>query len=698
MFFHKIIPATNRFHTFAEINISIMKMNFVAPVLLGAVLTFGMIRCTTMNTQNKAIDPANLDLTVSPKTDFYQYANGGWMANNPLPNDRSRFGSFDELADKGDKQVKQIFDELKDQDFEAGTNGKKISDFYASGMNLEAVNAQGYDGIKVYLRAINNMKTSEDLQIMITRLFHDAINPVFYLYGDADSKNSDMVVSHFHQGGLGMPDRDYYLNDDDRSVAVREAYKTYIEKAFELIETEDANASMEQVLAFETRLAKISRSREDLRDPEANYNPTNLEELNKEYPNFNWNLFFARLYLAEPGKIINGQPEFMAEFNNMMTDTDMEAWKSYLTFRVLNSTASYLSDPFVNARFDFYGKALQGQPEMLPRWKRVLNTTSGSMDEAVGQLYVEKFFPPEAKERMIVLIDNLKKAFAIRINNLEWMEDATKEKALAKLKTMRVKVGYPDKWKSYENLNISPDSYVANVIAARQFEVKHDMAKMNKPVDKEEWHMPPQMVNAYYSPNGNEIVFPAAILQPPFFFMDADDAVNYGAIGVVIGHEMTHGFDDQGRKYDLDGNLNDWWSAKDAERFGERTQKLVNIFDEFIVLDTVHANGKLTLGENIADLGGLNISYQALQLALTGEEEAIEGFTPEQRFFLAYAHVWGQNIRDEEILRRTKVDVHSLGEFRVNGPLPNLPEFYQAFDIMEGDAMYLAEEERALIW
>lgn len=675
-----------------------MKIKIIALFVLGAILSLGMIRCTNMNAQNNAIDPANLDLSISPKADFYQYANGGWMANNPLPNDRSRYGSFDELADKGDQQVKQIFDELKTQTFEPGTNGKKISDFYASGMNQDAVNNQGFDGIKIYLNGINNIKTVEDLQIMITRLFHDGINPVFYIYGDADSKNSDIMVAHFRQGGLGMPDRDYYLKGDDRSVAVRKAYKTYVSKGFELVGDKNAVERMEQVLAFETRLAEISRSREDLRDPMANYNPVNLEELNSEYPAFNWNLFFARMYLSDPGKVIVGQPEFMTEFNNMLSDTDLDEWKSYLTFRVIGSTASYLSEPFEAARFNFYGKALQGQPEMLPRWKRVLNTTSGYMDEAVGQLYVEKFFPPEAKERMIVLIDNLKKAFAIRIENLEWMEDATKTKALAKLQSMRVKVGYPDTWRSYEALDITAGSYVENVISARRFEVKYEMEKINKPVDKEEWHMPPQMVNAYYSPNGNEIVFPAAILQPPFFFMDADDAVNYGAIGVVIGHEMTHGFDDQGRKYDLEGNLNDWWLENDSKRFEERTQKLVDLYNEFIVLDTVHANGILTLGENIADLGGLNISYHALQLALSGDEIEIAGFTSEQRFFLAYAHVWGQNIRDEEILRRTKVGVHSLGEFRVNGPLPNMPEFYAAFDIKKGDAMFMDEEKRAYIW
>ncbi|PID94458.1 MAG: peptidase M13 [Bacteroidetes bacterium] len=667
-------------------------------LMMGALLSVGIIGCTTMEKRNMAIDPANLDESVSPREDFYRYANGGWLENNPLPDDRSRYGSFDALADKSDEQIKQLFDALGEKSFEQGSNGQKIADFYASGMNEDAVNQQGFDGIKYFLDAIERIKTEQELQTMITRLFHDGIYPVFYLYGGPDSKNSDWVVAHLHQGGLSMPDRDYYLNTDERSETVREAYKKYVTAMFELIKSKTPEQRMEQVLAFETRLAKASRSREALRNPEANYNPVTLAELKSAYSAFDWDLFFARLYLQDPGKIINGQPEFMAEFNKMLTDTDLDVWKSYLTFKVVNGFAAYLSEPFVQQRFDFYGKTLQGQPQMLPRWKRVLNTTSGYLDEAVGQLYVEAYFPPEAKERMIRLIDNLKRAFEMRIKNLTWMDQVTKEKALKKLDAVRVKVGYPDKWKSYENLKIVPDSYVANVIAANQFSVKENMEKMNKPVDKEEWHMPPQMVNAYYSPNGNEIVFPAAILQPPFFFQDADDAVNYGAIGVVIGHEMTHGFDDQGRKYDLKGNLNDWWLEEDAKRFEERTQKLVDLFDSFVVLDTVHANGALTLGENIADLGGLNIAYQALKLALNGDEEKIAGFTPEQRFFLAYAHVWGQNIRDEEILHRTKVDVHSLGVFRVNGPLPNMPEFYEAFGIVEGDPMYLEESKRVFIW
>lgn len=676
------------------------RINLLITCALALVIFVGLISCNSDMQTNKAIDTANLDLSTPPAQDFYQFANGGWLLANPLPEDRSRFGSFDELADRGDKQVKEIFEDLGKQNFEPGTNGRKIADFYASGMNTEQIEKDGLKGIEIFLNQIAQLKSSADIQTFITRMFHDGMNPLFHIYADADSRNSEIVVAHLHQGGLGMPDRDYYLNDDERSVTVREAYKKHITNMFKLLgksETE-ANEMMQQVMHMETSLAEISRSREDLRNPEENYNAYSLEELVIAFPQLDWNLFFNRLGVADPGKIIVGQPEFFTKACELFTQPDITQWQSYLTWNIVHKNASYLSNGFVVENFDFYGRVLQGQPEMLPRWKRVLNVTSGSMDEAVGQLYVERFFPPEAKQRMISLVENLKTSFANRITNLDWMEDATKEKAVEKLKAMRVKVGYPDTWRSYEGLTIQPNSYIANVIAARRFDMKYMLSKINKPVDPEEWHMPPQMVNAYYSPNGNEIVFPAAILQPPFFFMDADDAVNYGAIGVVIGHEMTHGFDDQGRKYDKVGNLNNWWSDQDAERFDQRTQVLVDQFNSFIVLDTIHANGSLCLGENIADLGGLFISYDAFLSTIDGTEKAIDGYTPEQRFFMAYAHVWGQNIRDEEILRRTKVDVHSLGVFRVNGPLPNMQAFHNAFDISAGDKMFIDEKDRAKIW
>lgn len=676
------------------------RINLLITCVLALVIFIGLTSCTNDMQTNKAIDTTNLDLSTSPAQDFYQFANGGWLLANPLPEDRSRFGSFDELADRGDKQVKEIFEDLEKQNFEPGTNGRKIADFYASGMNTEQIEKDGFKGIDVYLNQIAQLHSSIDIQTFITRMFLDGMSPMFSIYADADSRNSEIVVAHLHQGGLGMPDRDYYLNDDERSVTVRNAYKKHVANMFVLIgKSEDqANEMMQQVMLMETSLAKISRSREDLRNPEENYNAYTIEEMMVAFPQLDWNLFFSRLGVVDPGKIIVGQPEFFTNACALLTQPDIAQWQSYLTWNIVHKNASYLSNKFVVENFDFYGRVLQGQPEMLPRWKRVLNVTSGSLDEAVGQLYVERFFPPEAKLRMVSLVENLKKSFGNRITNLDWMEAATKEKAIEKLKAMRVKVGYPDSWRSYEGLNIQPNSYIANVIAARRFDMKYMLAKINQPVDTLEWHMPPQMVNAYYSPNGNEIVFPAAILQPPFFFMDADDAVNYGAIGVVIGHEMTHGFDDQGRKYDKVGNLNNWWSDEDAKRFDQRTKVLVDQFNSFIVLDTIHANGSLSLGENIADLGGLFISYDAFLSTRDGTEKSIDGYTPEQRFFMAYAHVWGQNIRDEEILRRTKVDVHSLGVFRVNGPLPNMQAFHEAFDISEGDKMFLDVNDRAKIW
>jgi putative endopeptidase len=438
-------------------------------------------------------------------------------------------------------------------------------------------------------------------------------------------------------------------------------------------------------------------SRLERRDPNKTYNKVSTAELAKLSPDFNWNRYFAELGLGDPGSVNLNQPAFIKEISNLLATVPVEEWKVYLKWTLLNESATYLSSSFEQASFDFYSKAMTGTEVMRPRWKRVLGVTSGALSEALGQLYVNAYFPQASKDRMVKLVENLRVSLGERIQGLEWMGGETKQKAMEKLAAISVKIGYPDKWRDYTALDIQDDSYVMNVMRSNKFDMGYNLGKINKPVDKLEWHMSPQTVNAYYNPTMNEIVFPAAILQPPFFFKDGDDAVNYGAIGVVIGHEMTHGFDDKGCKFDKEGNLTDWWTPEDASRFEERTKILVDQYDGFVVLDTLHADGKLSLGENIADLGGLNISYQAFQKANI-QKESIDGFTPEQRFFLAYAHVWGQNIRDKEILRRTKEDVHSLGRFRVLGPLQNLPEFYAAFEVKEGQAMFLAPDKRAKIW
>ncbi len=651
--------------------------------------------------QNLAIDPANLDTSVKPGDNFYLYANGGWLINNPLPDDRGRYGSFDQLADSARKQVRELIKQTAEQDHETGSAAQKTGDFYASGMDMTARNKAGMTPLKKEFRNIEKAKNNKAVFELISQMHRDGLSALFSVYGTADAKNSEMVRTHLMQGGLGLPNRDYYTDSDERTVSIREKYEAHIAKMMMLAgESEsDAKSIAENMLMLETRLAEHSMTPLELRDPHKRYNKMDLAGLKDIAPEANWDFYFETLEIGDPGVIIVGQPEFFREIDAMLKDIPTKTWKAYLKWNLVNSTASYLSKEFSEQNFNFYGKVLSGTEKQRPLWKRVQDVTSGSMSEALGKVYVAEYFPPEAKERMLDLVGNLKDALSERITDAPWMSEKTKTKAQEKLETMNVKIGYPDKWRDYSDLEISNQPYVRNVLAAKAFNRKYNINKINKPVDPDEWHMPPQMVNAYYSPNKNEIVFPAAILQPPFFFMDADDAVNYGAIGVVIGHEMTHGFDDKGRQYDKDGNLHDWWTKEDAENFDNRAQVLVKQFNQFRVLDTLRADGELSLGENIADLGGLNIALTAFNKTQQAEStKKIEGFSPLQRFFLSYAHIWAQNIRDEEIVKRTREDVHSLGKFRVIGPLRNMPEFHEAFGITKGDYMYLPEAQRAMIW
>jgi putative endopeptidase len=646
-----------------------------------------------------AIDLVNLDKSVVPGDDFDTYANGGWKKLNPLPADRGRFGSFDQLAEEAEKQVNDLVKATAATKNIKGSVPDKIATLFNLGMDTAMIEKQGVTSLEPYLKEIDQITTPDEVQQAIVRFHQYGLSPLFGIYGSADARNSSMVIAQLTQSGMGMPDRDYYLNDDPRSVDLRAKYITYMTTVFKLMGEDEttAAASAQKVMALETRLAKAAMSRLERRDPNKTYNKLTTAELVKLSPVFNWNRYFADLGIGDPGAVNLNQPEFIKEISAMLTNIPVEEWRVYLKWNLVNESASYLSSNFEQASFDFYSKAMTGTEVMRPRWKRVLGVTSGALSEALGQLYVNAYFPQASKDRMVKLVENLRVSLGERIQGLEWMGAETKQKAMEKLAAISVKIGYPDKWRDYAALDIQEDSYVMNVMRSNKFDTEYNLGKINKPVDKLEWHMSPQTVNAYYNPTMNEIVFPAAILQPPFFFKDGDDAVNYGAIGVVIGHEMTHGFDDKGCKFDKEGNLTDWWTPEDASRFEERTKILVDQYDGFVVLDTLHADGKLSLGENIADLGGLNISYQAFQKA-NNQKEPIDGFTPEQRFFLAYAHVWGQNIRDKEILRRTKEDVHSLGRFRVLGPLQNLPEFYAAFEVKEGQAMYLASDKRAKIW
>ena len=671
-------------------------------------LAAGIVALASCNTPQKevvkiaAINPANMDTTVAAGTDFYEYACGGWIKNNPLKPEYARFGTFDQLLENNQEQLRVLIEELSATPHEAGSVAGKIGALYAMGLDSTKLNADGVAPIKEELAAINALATKSDVSKMVATLHKEGMAPFFALFVDADEKNSAMNIVQLYQAGIGMGDRDYYLLEDEGSAKMRDAYRAYINKLFTLAGSspEQADAAVDAVMKIEKAIAGISYGREDLRDSQKNYNKLAYEDFKQIESPLDWDVYFESMGLAGLKELDAKQINFYKDMNKALQNTTVDEQKYYLAFNLLSAAAPYLSDDFVDADFEFYGKVMSGKQEQQPRWKRSLNTVNGALGEAVGEMYVEKYFPASSKEKMLTLVGNLQTALSERINGLEWMSDTTKAKAQEKLAAFTVKIGYPDKWRDYSGLEIKDDSYWANVRRSNIFDMAYQLADVDKPVDKSRWHMNPQTVNAYYNPTTNEICFPAAILQPPFFNPDADDAVNYGAIGVVIGHEMTHGFDDQGRNYDKDGNLIDWWTAEDAVRFTERADKLVDQYDQIIVIDTLHANGRFTLGENIADHGGLLVAHQAYLNSLKGKETPapIDGFTNEQRFFLGYATLWGQNIRPEEIRRRTKIDPHSLGKWRVNAALRNIAPFYAAFDIKEGDPMFMAPVDRVVIW
>lgn len=671
-------------------------------------LAAGIVALASCNTPQKevvkiaAINPANMDTTVAAGTDFYEYACGGWIKNNPLKPEYARFGTFDQLLENNQEQLRVLIEELSATPHEAGSVAGKIGALYAMGLDSTKLNADGVAPVKEELAAINALATKSDVSKMVATLHKEGMAPFFALFVGADEKNSAMNIVQLYQAGIGMGDRDYYLLEDEGSAKMRDAYRAYINKLFTLAGSspEQADAAVDAVMKIEKAIAEISYGREDLRDSQKNYNKLAYEDFKKIESPLDWDVYFESMGLAGLKELDAKQINFYKDMSEALRNTTVDEQKYYLAFNLLSAAAPYLSDDFVDADFEFYGKVMSGKQEQQPRWKRSLNTVNGALGEAVGEMYVEKYFPASSKEKMLTLVGNLQTALSERINGLEWMSDTTKAKAQEKLAAFTVKIGYPDKWRDYSDLEIKDDSYWANVRRSNIFDMAYQLADVDKPVDKSRWHMNPQTVNAYYNPTTNEICFPAAILQPPFFNPDADDAVNYGAIGVVIGHEMTHGFDDQGRNYDKDGNLIDWWTAEDAVRFKERADKLVDQYDQIIVIDTLHANGRFTLGENIADHGGLLVAHQAYLNSLKGKETPapIDGFTNEQRFFLGYATLWGQNIRPEEIRRRTKIDPHSLGKWRVNAALRNIAPFYAAFDIKEGDPMFMAPADRVVIW
>jgi len=671
-------------------------------IILFMVFSTGCSKQKSSNNKvQSTLDIANLDTTVAPGTDFYRYATGGWQVANPLPPEYSRYGSFEKLAEENRKQIQSLIEELGNQQNPKGSNAQKVGDLYKIGMDSLKLNADRATPIKPFLEEIVAAKDKKEIIRLMAKVSKYASGPFFGFYVGPDDKNSSMNIVHLSQGGLGMGDRDFYLDRDDRSNRLRQEYVKLMETQFQNAgyRVENARKAAETVMRIETELAKSHVTKEMRRIPELNYHKFMVSELNSKVAPFDWEYYFDQMGAKEIDSLNVSQIEPIRTSISIIDNESIENLQQYLCWKVINSAAGYLSDDFVNANFEFYGKVMSGSKKLKPRWKRSIDVVNGALGEAVGQLYVEKYFPPAAKERMVELVDNLMKSLGERIDKLEWMSETTKAKAQEKLSAFTVKIGYPDKWKDYSTLEIENDSYWANIMRCSDFEYNDMIKDLGKPVDKSKWYMSPQTVNAYYNPSSNEICFPAGILQPPFFYMDGDDAINYGGIGVVIGHEMTHGFDDQGRKYDKVGNLNEWWTEDDAKRFEERARVLVDYFNQIIVLDTVHANGTFTLGENIADHGGLQIAYHAfLKTPQARSKGKIDGYTPAQRFFLSYAMLWAANIRDEEILRLTKLDPHSLGKWRVNGALPHIDAWYEAFDIQPTDPMYLPKEKRASIW
>ena len=649
------------------------------------------------------LDPANMDTKVKPGDDFYQFANGGWLAKNPIPPEYSRWGSFEELAERNNVILHGILDDCAANPGAAGSSRQKVGDFYASGMDEKAVDADGIKPLAGEFERIAALKDRTELPAIIAHLHDLGVNVGFALGVGADDKNSTTNIAQVYQGGLGMPDRDYYTKDDDKSKDLRTAYEAHVAKMFVLLgdAPEKAAAEAKTVLAIETGLANASKTRVDLRDPEANYHKMTVDAA-KKASGFDLNQYFVATGAKNPGEINVGQPEFLAFMGKTLADTPLDDLKTYFRWHLIHGAAPYVSAPFVEENFAFFGKTLTGAKEILPRWKRVLRETDTSIGEALGQLYVEKTFTPEAKTRALTLVNDLRSVLRDRLANLEWMGPETRAAALKKLDAFTVKIGYPDKWRDYSALTIKKQPFITNVFAARAFESKRELNKINEPVDKTEWGMTPPTVNAYYNPTQNEIVFPAGILQPPFFSDKADDAVNYGGIGAVIGHEMTHGFDDQGRQYDAQGNLKNWWTDADIKNFNERAAKIIAQFDAYKPIEGTHVNGKLTQGENIADMGGSKIAYAALEKALarngSHEQKAIDGFTPEQRFFLSWAQVWRNNIRPEMLRMRLVTDPHSPGQYRCDGPLSNLPEFQKAFNVPDGSPMVRPAAERVQIW
>lgn len=644
-------------------------------------------------------DKAGMDTTVSPADNFFQYANGTWYKKTEIPASESGWGSFYILEEENQKDLLKILEEAA----KGGGNdnrAKKVGDFYASGMDTTTIDKRGFEPVKPLLARIDALKTVKELVTFSADSFKEGDGFLFSFFVGPDDRISTKNAVNFQQAGLGLPNRDYYFNQDPENQKIRNEYVKYITRLFTLTGTDSvvAKKTAGDILKLETEIAKSHFTPVELRDPVKNYHKFAVNDFQKQVPGFDIKDLLRRMNV-ETDTILVGQPSYYKALEGLLRSQPLDLWKSKLRFEAISSSASALSTPFREARFNFYGKVLNGQRTQQERWKQMVNRTDQGLGELLGQLYVEKYFPADAKERMLKLVDNLQKVYRSRIERLDWMSAETKKRAIEKLDAFTKKIGYPDKWKNYDDVAINRDKYYENLQSIARHDYKEMTEKLGKPVDKKEWLMTPPTVNAYYNPPFNEIVFPAGILRFPFFDFNADDAINYGAIGAVIGHEMTHGFDDQGRQYDKNGNLTDWWTKQDAEKFTKKADMVAEQYSKYTVLNNLHVNGRLTLGENLADIGGVAIAYEAFKLTEQGKgNKKIDGFTPDQRFFLGYAQIWRIKTRDEYLRTRISTDPHSPEMFRVNGPLSGMPEFYKAFNVKPGDKMYRAEGERAKVW
>ena len=675
-----------------------MRLRLLSPRLAASALALTATLCSA-HTNDHGLDALNFDAKTAACSDFFQYANGGWLAGNPIPPEYGIWSLDNEIQDRNEAVLREVLEAAAAKPGAEGTVTQKIGDFYASAMDEAAIEKAGRTPLKADLARIAALKSNADI-VPLLRDWHAQGNQMLFGFGpEADMKNASQVIGYATQGGLGLPDRDYYFRDDAKSKTLLNQYRDYVATLLRLSGDTDAAADAGHVVALETRLAKDSLDPLALRDPNNFYHPVDLAEADAKTPHFSWGQYFGALGRSDIKKFSLAQPQFFAAMDKALTEVPLAHWQAYLRFHLADGAAPYLSREFVDAQFAFRAKTLRGVEALKPRWRRAIDATNDALGEAVGEIYVARVFPPAAKAGAEQLVENLKKALRARIAKLDWMDAPTKQAAYAKLDTLVSKIGYPDRWRDYGALHVVHGDYFANVEAAGRFEAKRQYAKIGKPVDRSEWEMTPQTVNAYYDPLRNEIVFPAAQLLPPYFDEKMDDAVNYGGIGSVIGHELLHGFDDQGSQFDAKGNLANWWSDKDRSQFEARTGKLVAQFDEFVVVDGLHIQGKLTLGENIADLGGLQVAWDAFRIAQNGKPDAaVDGLSPAQRFFLAFAQAWRTAQRPEALRLQVQSNVHAPAKWRVLGPVANLPEFAAAFSCKAGDPMVRDAAKRVVIW